>query len=257
MAVPSSGAISLLGIHQEINSNDYTTAFFDGNSISLKECSNGTEGTINTANAASDRPDGSTPHAMSEFYAYDHDKVGVGSYGNSNSTQMFSGNQGTGQVTVSNIDLSTAAYAGGSIIGNTGHIYLRYESGTSFRNDPQVKRIIYNTSSAFKSFSGGVSGIQTTYRTTNSTYSHSASFSQITSGTSPAGRWYQLNGTPPSGGTGVNADALYYEGSSGAYSKDVYLRFPEITFSSNTITFEGYGYGSNMGTLYLGIYITG
>ncbi len=261
MAVPSSGAISLKGIHQEINSNDYTTAFFDGNPISLKECSDGTEGTINTANDSANRPDGSTPHAMSEFYAYDHDYAplpSVGSYGNTTAGRMFAGNQGTGQVTVSNIDLSSANYVGSSLIGATGHIYFRYESGTSFRNDPQVKRIIYNGGSVFKSFSSsGVNGITTTYRTTNATYDHSATFSQITSGTSPAGRWYQLNGTPPSGGTGVNADALYYEGSSGAYSKDVYLRFPEITFSSNTMTFEGYGYGSNMGTLYLGIYITG
>ena len=28
---------------------------------------------INTANPATDRPDGSTPHSMSEFYSYDHD----------------------------------------------------------------------------------------------------------------------------------------------------------------------------------------
>ena len=73
MAVPSSGAISLKGVHQELNTNNYSTSLFDGNSISLKECSDGTEATINTANASADRPDGSTPHAMSEFYAYDHD----------------------------------------------------------------------------------------------------------------------------------------------------------------------------------------
>jgi len=106
MAVPSSGAISLKGIHQEINSNDYTTAFFDGNPISLKECSDGTEGTINTANDSANRPDGSTPHAMSEFYAYDHDKVAVGEYGNNSSTKMFVGDQGTGLVSVNGIDLS-------------------------------------------------------------------------------------------------------------------------------------------------------
>ena len=42
MAVPSSGAISLKGVHQELNTNDYTTALFDGNPISLKGCSDGT-----------------------------------------------------------------------------------------------------------------------------------------------------------------------------------------------------------------------
>jgi hypothetical protein len=72
MAVPSSGAISLKGIHQEVNDVGYSTTTFDGNSISLKECSDGTEGTINTANHSSNRPDGSAPHLMSEFYSYDH-----------------------------------------------------------------------------------------------------------------------------------------------------------------------------------------
>ena len=246
MALTSSGQISLGDIQTEIG---------DSGQIKLANASDGTLATINTANDAANRPDLSAPHSASEWYSYSHI---LGSYGNDSNTQMFSGNQGTGLVSVSGIDLSSADYVGSSIIGKTGHIYFRYESGTSFRNDPQVRRINYNSTERFSSFStAGVTGIKTTYRTTNSTYDHSATFSQITSGTSPAGRWYQLNGTPPSGGTGVNADALYYEGSSGAYSKDVYLRFPEITFSANTIDFQGYGYGSNMGTLFLGVYITG
>ena len=71
MAVPSSGAISLAGIRAELATNTYnanatTTA-------SLEDCSDGTVATINTGNASGDRPNGSAPHAMSEFYAYDHD----------------------------------------------------------------------------------------------------------------------------------------------------------------------------------------
>jgi len=71
MAVPSSGTLSLAGIRAELATNTY-----DANATtqtSLEDCSDGTVATINTANSASDRPDGSTPHAMSEFYAYDHD----------------------------------------------------------------------------------------------------------------------------------------------------------------------------------------
>ena len=257
MAVPSSGAISLRGIHQELNSNDYTTAFFDGNPISLEDCSRGIEGTINTANAAADRPDGNTPHAMSEFYAYDHDKVAVGSYGNSSNTQMFSGDQGTGLVSVNGIDLSSADYVGSSLIGTTGHIYFRFESGTSFRSDAQVRRINYNSTERWSSFAtAGVTGIQTTSLTTNTAYDHSATFLNVATATT-TGRWNHLNGTPGSSGTGVNADTIYYESSGAGSNKDVYLRFPEITFSANTIDFSGYGYGSNMGTLFLGIYITG
>ena len=75
MACPSSGEITMKGIHQELNSNDYTTVFFDGNQIKMTHLHDGTEGTINTANHSSNRPDGSAPHSMSEFYSYDHDYV--------------------------------------------------------------------------------------------------------------------------------------------------------------------------------------
>ena len=74
MAVPSSGAISLLGIKRELSNNDYSASNTHSN-ISLKDCSDGTVATINTANASTDRPDGDAPHFMTEFYAYDHDLV--------------------------------------------------------------------------------------------------------------------------------------------------------------------------------------
>ena len=71
MAVPDSGILSLAGIRAELATNTYNASATT--QTSLLQCSNGTVATINTANASSDRPDGSTPHAMSEFYAYDHD----------------------------------------------------------------------------------------------------------------------------------------------------------------------------------------
>ena len=81
MAVPSTGPLSLLAISNEVTENDYN----DGGSatnISLSNLSDGTVATINVINAEANRPDGSTPHAMSEWYSYDHDKVGVGSPSN-------------------------------------------------------------------------------------------------------------------------------------------------------------------------------
>jgi len=71
MAVPSSGTLSLAGIRAELATNTYNASATT--TASLGDCSDGSVATINTANASSDRPDGSTPHAMSEFYAYDHD----------------------------------------------------------------------------------------------------------------------------------------------------------------------------------------
>ena len=71
MAVPSSGVLSLFGIANEIDDEDYTSDSFQG-PISLEHFSTGGEATINTANASDDRPDGNTPHSMSEWYAYEH-----------------------------------------------------------------------------------------------------------------------------------------------------------------------------------------
>ena len=71
MAVPSSGAISLAGIRAELATNTYNASATT--QASLLQCSNGTVATINTANASSDRPDGSAPHSMAEFSAYYHD----------------------------------------------------------------------------------------------------------------------------------------------------------------------------------------
>ena len=74
MAVPSSGQLSLNSIYNELDDDDYAGGTTNSN-VSLKNLSDGTVDTINTANDAADRPDGSAPHAMSEFYSYDHSLV--------------------------------------------------------------------------------------------------------------------------------------------------------------------------------------
>ena len=79
MAVPSSGSLSLAKIRDEIENNNYNANIYGYTSgqTSLKDISDGTYDTINTANATADRPDGSAPHSMSEFYAYDHDMTSL------------------------------------------------------------------------------------------------------------------------------------------------------------------------------------
>jgi hypothetical protein len=67
MALPASGEISINDINVEFGRSG-TTA-----NSSLEDLSDGTVATINTVNASGDRPDGSAPHSMSEFYSYDHD----------------------------------------------------------------------------------------------------------------------------------------------------------------------------------------
>ena len=76
MAVPASNQLSLIGIFDELNVDDYNDGNSDGeNNISLKECSEGDVSSINLGNVVANRPDGSAPHEMSEFYSYDHDAV--------------------------------------------------------------------------------------------------------------------------------------------------------------------------------------
>ena len=191
--------------------------------------------------------------------------VSTGEYGNvqgAAGNKLFTGNQGTGQLEYS-VDLSTSDYANGSLTnGNTGHVFLRYESGGSYRQDPQLYQIDFDDGGWVKvgQSSGGTWGYgqwKTTYRTTNQAYNHSSTWNTVNAGTSPTGRWHRDTSGTGSGGTGVSKDYhIYYEGSNNGYYKDVYLRSPEFTFTTNTIKLRMYGYGSNMGTMYLGIYVT-
>ena len=67
MTLTSSGQIKMSDINTEFGRTSNTA------NSSLEDLSDGTVATINTGNASANRPDGSTPHQMSEFYSYDHD----------------------------------------------------------------------------------------------------------------------------------------------------------------------------------------
>ena len=71
MSLTASGQISMNDINGEFGRSG-TTA-----NSSLEDLSDGTVATINTQNDSADRPDGSAPHAISEFYSYDHDLAGT------------------------------------------------------------------------------------------------------------------------------------------------------------------------------------
>ena len=71
MAVPSSGELSLKGIHNEIDDDNYSSGGSAPSNLSLKGLEIGTYGTINSQSTS--KPNGSAPYQMSEFYGYDHD----------------------------------------------------------------------------------------------------------------------------------------------------------------------------------------
>ena len=180
---------------------------------------------------------------------------------------LFTGSKGTGNETSRygfEIDLSSASYIGASLVnGNKGHVFFRYVSGTSFRQDPQLYEVDFdgNGSATVGYISAppwGYGGWKTSSMTTNESYIHTAQpWYTVNASTSPSGMWHRDIGGTVSSGTGVVKDYhIYMEGSSPAYNKDIYLRSPEITFNTNIIKFSMYGYGINIGKMYLGVFIT-
>lgn len=72
MAVPASGnAITLGKIYQEIDGAGYSASPDSGEEASLTDMSTGNAPDSLNTNSTS-KPDGSTPHSMSEFFSYDH-----------------------------------------------------------------------------------------------------------------------------------------------------------------------------------------
>ena len=84
MAVPSSGELSLNEIFAELYANDYggwSNYEYDGYTPSLLNLSTGgdpPDEAINTNNSSANRPNGTAPHNMSEFYSYNHDEPSGG-----------------------------------------------------------------------------------------------------------------------------------------------------------------------------------
>ena len=132
MALTSSGQISMNDINVEFGRSG-TTA-----NSSLEDLSDGTVATINTQNASADRPDGSAPHAMSEFYSYDHDLAGT-SWSTTDNTGLnltdLPGGTGTStkdaQMTVSNGSGGTSLS-----LSTTGGPFGTFTMATSSSGDP-------------------------------------------------------------------------------------------------------------------------
>jgi|TARA_R110001583_G_scaffold189826_1_gene353608 hypothetical protein len=117
MTLTASGQITLGEIHAELDDENPVNG-------SLAGASNGTVATINTANASANRPDGSAPHSMSEFYSYNHDAT----------SSSWGGSWNAGQWNL-DADPNTTAYLNRSITfsGMTTDaidVYYTLNSGT-------------------------------------------------------------------------------------------------------------------------------
>lgn len=145
MALPASGQISINDINVEFGRSG-TTA-----NSSLEDLSDGTVATINTANASADRPDGSAPHAMTEFYSYDHDLVTT-SWSNVSADFTLSGvNGGTEISGAKSIDLTGGS--GNTTVSRTttGSPVVTFTFAYSTSGDPGTSGTA-NSGSGFVSF---------------------------------------------------------------------------------------------------------
>jgi hypothetical protein len=138
MALPASGEISINDINVEFGRSG-TTA-----NSSLEDLSDGTVATINTANASADRPDGSAPHSMTEFYSYDHDLAST-SWSSPPADFTMSGVDGGTEIS----GLKTISLTGGS--GNTtisrtttGSPVITFQGAFSTSGDPGTGATFYN-----------------------------------------------------------------------------------------------------------------
>jgi hypothetical protein len=150
MAVPGSGALSLVRIKNEVNEDDYNAGVsFTG--ISLQELATGV---INTNSAS--RPNTSVPHAMSEWYGYDEDAEPV--FANAKAVSKTISGGTSNAITFTDTDdtfnfteseawtISFWIKAGWSNILNTNiHFIIGHKSGTSYQIEDGIK-VLYNES---------------------------------------------------------------------------------------------------------------
>ena len=140
MAITSSGEIKISDINTEFGRSGTT-----GNS-SLEDLSDGTVATINTGNDSDDRPDTNAPHAMSEFYSYDHDLAST-SFSPTSFTGVTLGGDAGDTASSSNKTFTLTGGSGGcsGAITTTGGPFGNFKvavatSGTpsSFRTQTQI-----------------------------------------------------------------------------------------------------------------------
>ena len=132
MSLTSSGEIKISEINTEFGRSS-TTA-----NSSLEDLSDGTVATINTANDSGDRPDGSTPHQMSEFYSYDHDLASTSWSATDNTGLSLVGEAGATGTSTKDAVLTLTGGSGGcsTSVSTTGGPFGTFTLAVSSVGDP-------------------------------------------------------------------------------------------------------------------------
>ena len=96
MPIQTSGQISMQDIRDEIDN--------DEDDFSLADAATGVYETINVSNLNANKPDNSTPHAISEWYSYQHSPTSVST---SPGFGSFGSSGGSGSISVTHRTYST------------------------------------------------------------------------------------------------------------------------------------------------------
>ena len=176
MSLASSGQIKLTEIRDELGGSG---------EVSLIEASDGTIATINTLNLSANRPDGAAPHAMSEFYSYNHSAATT--VGNpSDTTISFDGSPGDGEISHAAVTVAITNGAGGLDIYYTPvsgtirgglDVAISTNGGSSYGSDIDVQSSAGFFNDGIADFSGN-STIHLIFK-----YTPNASLSETTSNT--------------------------------------------------------------------------
>lgn len=178
----------------------------------------------------------------------DNWELGTGTLGNTGglSSSLFNVYGNNANWVQRTVDLS-------DYVGETVRLVFSHQtapSGTTFRADLQLDEINVNGSTYTFETTGDLTGWQTS-TSSQSTYT-SVSWSSVTTGTSGT-RWLRDSGGTGSSSTGLttggdNTSFYLYTETSGSSNGDYYwLRSPEITLTSGTLTFYEARYGSTIG----------
>lgn len=180
-------------------------------------------------------------------------EIGSGSYGAGAplfslglTSSLFSVSGQNSSWTQRTVDLS-------NFVGCTVRLIFAHQtaaSGTTYRADLQLDEINVNGSTYTFETTGDLTGWQTS-TSSQSTYT-SVSWSAVTTGTSGT-RWLRDSGGTSSSSTGLTTGGdntsfyLYTETSGSSNGFYYWLRSPEITLTSGTLTFYEARYGSTIG----------
>lgn len=224
MAVPSSGIITMIGIFSEKNENDYSAFETEGevdfslrglstdahdDSLSMGQC-----GDLNTLNLSSNRPDENAPHAMSEFYSYDHDKT-LATFSGKLIEDWNDGDVGTG--TREHFDTTSTGQAGNS----TG---IAPQSEAQPGNDTQSKTV---TTRMAWSTNGSAGNTSNTLRLTNTNSTNGSNCRAVAT---------QFSGNFPSTSTNVSGfdiEIIFGFKMTSSNNKDAHWIFYADTNTSN------------------------